>query len=404
MASALQRLIDSLGDRLGRSVAIDDPGIRLLAYSSHAGGFDSARLESIMRRRVSDAIVTYVHGLGLLESRDLVMVPARPDLGLDADRMVMPIRHEDKLLGFLWLLLTDGPVTDAHVRAVRQAGEQAALIMHREYLLGELSRGRQRELARDLLSDDSDLRADAAGRLIEEELVVAGYVTALMVTVTHTMDEPLAERDRLALAAGLDRGRRRLAPGNGIQLARPDHGILIVVHAGRPVPGDMEELAEAIREQVIAESGRARDECWIGIGEPRSALVSAYESYREARAATNVARVVRVLGPVVRYSRLGVYGLLAELPPNRLARSLHPGLRALLDHDGGNEGLVRTLETFLDNAGDVKRTSEHLRIHRASLYYRLRRIEEIAGIRLSSGDDRLAVHLALKVARLIELH
>ncbi|MEQ4726237.1 hypothetical protein [Nonomuraea sp. B19D2] len=39
----------------------------------------------------------------------------------------------------------------------------------------------------------------------------------------------------------------------------------------------------------------------------------------------------------------------------------------------------------------------------SSPYYRLRRIEEIAAVERSSGGDRLALHLGLKVARLIEL-
>ncbi|MEV1179242.1 helix-turn-helix domain-containing protein [Nonomuraea sp. NPDC049784] len=61
------------------------------------------------------------------------------------------------------------------------------------------------------------------------------------------------------------------------------------------------------------------------------------------------------------------------------------------------------METFLDNTGDIKRTAASLCIHRASLHYRLRRIEKIAAVELSSGDDRLALHVGLKVARLMEL-
>ncbi|WP_433428063.1 helix-turn-helix domain-containing protein [Nonomuraea sp. CA-141351] len=61
------------------------------------------------------------------------------------------------------------------------------------------------------------------------------------------------------------------------------------------------------------------------------------------------------------------------------------------------------VETFLDNAGDIKRTAASPCIHRASPHYRLRRIEKIAAVELPTGDDRLALHLGLKVARLIEL-
>ena len=62
--------------------------------------------------------------------------------------------------------------------------------------------------------------------------------------------------------------------------------------------------------------------------------------------------------------------------------------------------LVHTLETYLELAGDAKRAAEQLNLHRASLYYRLNRIEEVLGIDFKNGDDRLAVHLALKALRL----
>ncbi|TGD32103.1 PucR family transcriptional regulator [Brevibacterium sp. S22] len=103
------------------------------------------------------------------------------------------------------------------------------------------------------------------------------------------------------------------------------------------------------------------------------------------------------------HSALGIYGLLAEMPLDRLGANIPPGLRRLLDSaTTANDDQVRTLETYLDNAGEVKRTSEKLHIHRTSLYYRLKRIQETTGLSLSSGDDRLSLHLGLKIARLIE--
>ncbi len=75
------------------------------------------------------------------------------------------------------------------------------------------------------------------------------------------------------------------------------------------------------------------------------------------------------------------------------------GLRGLLD--GGHEQLVLTLETYLDHAGDVKSTAAELWLHRTSLYYRLRRIEEVAGVDLNRGEDRLLCHVALRLSRLL---
>ena len=59
-----------------------------------------------------------------------------------------------------------------------------------------------------------------------------------------------------------------------------------------------------------------------------------------------------------------------------------------------------TLEAYLDLAGDARATAEALSLHRATMYYRLNRIEEITGARLKTGDDRLALHLGLRLARL----
>ena len=61
---------------------------------------------------------------------------------------------------------------------------------------------------------------------------------------------------------------------------------------------------------------------------------------------------------------------------------------------------MQTLEAYLDNGCDTKFTAEALFLHRASLYYRLQRIEAITSTSLKSGADRLALHSGLKLARL----
>lgn len=96
-----------------------------------------------------------------------------------------------------------------------------------------------------------------------------------------------------------------------------------------------------------------------------------------------------------------MYRLLSRLSPGELAiDALPPGLAALLDADGCEE-LVTTLESYLDNGGAVKETAAKLYLHRGSLYHRLSRIEKIAGVDLTNGEDRLLLHLGLKAARLL---
>lgn len=400
MTSDLQGLVDSLGKRLDRSVAIDDPDIHLRAYTAHTGNIDDARIESIMQRQVSRDVVAHIHRSGAKEARDLFTIPAQPELGLTVSRVGMPIRHDNDLLGFLWLVESDGPVTDEQASAVRQAADRAALILHREYLIGELNRGRERELLRDLVADDANLHGTAATQLITDDLFASGPVTVMVLSIAREADQPLGEWDRLALAGSLDHGRQRRPPRFALQLERANHGILLTRCTMQKSSDEIDELAAMIHKRMTSESGRSAQECTIGIGQPRHKLSDAYHSYLEARRAANLAPIVGVLGPIVRYSDLGIYGLLAELPPERLRQNMHRGLQTLLNNVS-EDTLVTTLEVFLDNAGNVQQTATQLCVHRGTLYNRLHRIEEIAGVALSNGDDRLALHLGLKLARTI---
>ena len=139
-----------------------------------------------------------------------------------------------------------------------------------------------------------------------------------------------------------------------------------------------------------------------GIGDP-AVLADARVSYRQARQAARVAATIPPTGPAARWQDLGVFRTLAQLPTGaEAAASLDPRLSALLDQ--ADDSVLTTLETYLDLAGDAKASAERLRLHRGTLYYRLQKAEQIAGISLRSGNDRLALHLGFKLARLIGLY
>ena len=95
------------------------------------------------------------------------------------------------------------------------------------------------------------------------------------------------------------------------------------------------------------------------------------------------------------WAAIGPYRLLTALP----ADAAHdPAVRALLDP--AHAELARTAEVFLDCAGQAGRTAAALGIHRQTLYYRLSRVEQLTGLDLDDGEDRLLLHMALKAARL----
>lgn len=131
----------------------------------------------------------------------------------------------------------------------------------------------------------------------------------------------------------------------------------------------------------------------IGVGGARERLEDAHEAVGEAQAAAALAPVFSTR--LVRWDRLGAYQLLLPLA----GAAVPAPLRRLLDHADADP-LAATLETYLDRAGDARAAAEALFIHRTTLYHRLRRIEAITGLSLRDGDDRLVLHIGLRIRRL----
>lgn len=401
MATTLQQLVESLARRLGRSVAIDNDRVQLLAYSPHQGEVDPARAGSILRRAVPKAIVDHVYASGAGEADGIFTVSERKDLGLEDRRIGHPIIHQEKHLGFLWLLSSDGPLLPEQHETVRRAAADAGLLMHREYLQAGLESDRERELLGQLVGEVEELRETAADDIVVEGLFTTGTFAAVVAEIERPGHQT-TDADRLALASGLTAVRSQRQGQHVMTLQRRDHAVLIVAEPLRPTAReDFVTLGKSLRDAILAMS--SAEDCWVGIGRPQRDLKQARRSYEEALRAAEVSRQVRIVGPVTPVESLGVFELLSYVPEEVLQSVLHPGLRDLLEQQSPSDSFVQTLQVLLDNAGDVKTASEQLFVHRTSLYYRLRRIQELTGLDLSSGDDVLAAQLGLRIARQLGL-
>ncbi|MFC5701091.1 PucR family transcriptional regulator [Cohnella faecalis] len=125
-------------------------------------------------------------------------------------------------------------------------------------------------------------------------------------------------------------------------------------------------------------------------------------SWMQAKRTRQVAEVCGLSGDTVTYDRLGVYSLLYLIPMGEereqfLRRFAFPLQQA--DRKGGGR-LVETLEMFFRCNGNIKLTSERLYAHYNTIVYRLEKIESILGVTLDDPEDRLQLHLALKLGQI----
>ncbi|WP_320668680.1 helix-turn-helix domain-containing protein [Patulibacter defluvii] len=402
LGTRLQEIADTVAEELRRPVAIDDRHLRLIVHTPHGDDVDRIRLDSILKRPLPADVIAWVEARGIHQAAGAVRVPPNPELGMDA-RICAPIRGGGHLLGYLWLIDRDQDATDGELRRLEAMADDAGVVLYRGLLLRDLDRSRERELLRDILAEDEGVRRQAVQQLVEDEVVERDGPIVVLVAETAAAPGAAGGSARgAALDTAIHRVRRHLTPKRALHLVRPGHVLLVVSANETSVRRNgISGLAAQVREEVTRTVDPAELPVRVAIGSRVEGLADARRSYDQAQRAARVASLIRArFGDVVAWDDLGIYRMLAELPLGDLDQlALHPGLRTLLARPQ-THFLVHTLERYLDRAGDAAATAADLFVHRTTLYHRLRRIEEIGGLDLADGEQRLELHLGLKIARL----
>jgi hypothetical protein len=396
----VQALVEQLSADLDRSVLVDDASLRLLAYSPALGSDDEVRKTAILTRETPRAIRDLHFAQGIAGATEPVRTAPRPDFGLES-RVCVPIRCQGALFGYLWLIDADESLSGDDCAAAERTAAEIGTAMYRRDELEKPQRELEVRLLEELLGEDAAARDAAAHELATGDLLVAGTaVGVLTVRRTGDPDAEMGAADRARLGQALDQFRRTLPRRHALSTVHADHGVVVAALTER---AGIDELARRAQDVLDAAFAHERPAV-IGYSEPCEHLRDAHRAHEHAGLALRVAVALPERGSPAGWEGLGAYRLLARAAGTPHAGELiHPGLPKLFALQS-KESLVQTLEAYLDNGCDTKLTAEALFLHRASLYYRLQRIEAITSTSLKSGADRLALHSGLKLARLVGTH
>ncbi|MEX0984820.1 MAG: PucR family transcriptional regulator ligand-binding domain-containing protein [Actinomycetota bacterium] len=184
-------------------------------------------------------------------------------------------------------------------------------------------------------------------------------------------------------------------------LSREEGGFLVSAHAdvvhlllaAEPAP-DLESLAKQIGQKadlsLRAGSGSA------------VALEEVGRSLREARYALQVCRLED--WPHAGFADLGTYRLLLSMAEPDALRAFADALLAPLDtYDREQHGdLLGSLQAFLQHNARWEAAAAALFVHRHTLRYRIRKVEELTGRDLTNSFDRMEFWLALRARDLLD--
>ncbi|MFE0100965.1 PucR family transcriptional regulator [Streptomyces sp. NPDC059009] len=202
--------------------------------------------------------------------------------------------------------------------------------------------------------------------------------------------DPLAALADVVEAAAARAGESLLVVPYGERL------VLLVVDAGTAARAVVEyaQALEAARASVPEQAAGDDAELIMGLSAP-SGPIAAATAYKQAVQALSVAR--RRGRALVEHEELAAGSVLPLLADDAVRAFADGLLRALHEHDATGRGdLVASLRAWLSRHGQWDAAAADLGVHRHTLRYRMRRVEEILGRSLDDPDVRMELWLALK--------
>ncbi|MEU6666191.1 helix-turn-helix domain-containing protein [Streptomyces sp. NPDC046727] len=374
-------LADAIATATGGATAVEDPRQRILAYSTVAGQpVDEDRRQGILGRQVPASAENTEQYRRLFAADRPVRLPALTDAGLP--RLAMPVRAGGETLGSVWVIDGGALAPDAE-DTLAQGASTAALLLLRARAARELARHRGSDLLRRLLDGTAPDPATAAARLgVDGPARVAAFVLDSAAGVPDTERTALRLLDVVRLQCEARYGRHACVLLDG------------VVYAVLQGPG---ERHRRLAEDIVARAGQAlRVPVRAALGE----VVPGADELADSRAdADLVLRVLDAELPVaaVEEVRARVTLLrLTEVMGER--RELSAGAwRRVLAYDAGHgTEYARTLVCWFDAGCDMAGAARLLAVHPNTCRYRLRQLQQHAGIDLDDPDERLVLWLQLR--------
>lgn len=380
--ASLDDLAKSLGTLIGRSVTFEDPDGKLLAHWSASNGHDSVRTATLETEQTPHEMMRALERSGLMRriraSDKPLRIPAMSELGAAA-RVVCPIRVGSELLGLVWILEGDTPLSELDHRAAEHAALVAAIHIAHQRELSSV------ETRLGYASFLSLLESDAAAKPVAEERVrllgfdPKGRYRVGIVVVPEELPlgrEGVLRRDRVAA-----RVRDALKHIGVEQLVT-----VTLNHVPFLLPD--EKPADPIRAAL----GDANMP--IVFGRVHAGAEGVRRSYREALSLLSY----RHRGPTSYYEDLLVPRVIMGDASAR-ETFLDDFFAPLRKRKGGSQ-LAQALLALARSGFRFGQTAETLGIHPNTLRYRLERATQSLGLDLDDADVRFRLQLA---SRLLDL-
>ncbi|MBO8127170.1 MAG: helix-turn-helix domain-containing protein [Firmicutes bacterium] len=410
----LRAIAQKLSDALGTPVIIEDAGWERITVRMPYRITSIISCETLVQQ-LTGAFVSYYKRAGflneLIKGRRVIW-EGIPQKGVKA-RVIAPIFVDKELQGYISVLSLEGLPNELQIMACEQAAIVAALEISKERAVEQTRFRMERDVLQEVVSNSLE-----SPQLVMKQLSMLGWdLDRTVVVLSFELDSlentmfsgSALEPEKLdTLKQNIVRRVKTVVmqtDAKAVVSFLSDSDLTVIANPATEAVPDKEDI-----QRFISEIRRVLDELVpdvevrIGVGGISRKVDDIAKSYSQARQALRVGAVMMSKEEVHFYEDLGLYKLLFELADTKeLQEFCLENIAPLLEYDRKNKAdFLRTLERYLETNGSVRETAEDLFIHRNTLNYRLRRIEEILGQDLSDSETRLKLLLALRIRRITQ--
>ncbi|MFI1973135.1 PucR family transcriptional regulator [Streptomyces cinnamoneus] len=321
--------------------------------------------------------------------------PASAVVGADAegeggDRVELQTLGSGRRARGVLAVGTDAPLGTAERYAMHSAVALLTLTTERSRTLLDAEQRLAAAVLRMLLAGEPDHARAVAGELYGG--LLDGPFRILVAEAAEGQGDADAVLGALADAVETAASRAAepvlaVAEGDRIVVLAPDGGAAVAACAAYA------HAAEA-RRGTAPEQPVPAPQAALGLSAP-AGPTAAGAAFHQAEQALSVAR--RRGRVLVEHEELAAGSVLPLLADDAVRAFADGMLRALYQHDATGRGdLVASLRAWLARHGQWDAAAADLGVHRHTLRYRMRRVEEILGRSLDDPDVRMELWLALK--------
>ncbi|EEM06681.1 transcriptional regulator, PucR [Bacillus pseudomycoides] len=393
----MEEFADIISEILQCPITVEDVNHRLLAYSTHDERTDSARIATIMGRRVPEKVINNLWKEGviptLLKSREPIHVKKIDNIGL-GDRVAISIWNKEDVLGFIWALEIKRSLTEQDYALMKKSAEAVKSKLLQLQTRKNKKDERSQEFFWKLLTNHIQTNEE----IIEDFQVLHITPASLFnVVVFHFEQEITSEKEKQIsyllktsehlkiLLYTIDRNKLILLTSLD-NLSQPSHEINNFV----------ERFVNTMEKRYEIKS----------IKPAFSSVYSDYQKISKAYKETLIVLSIKEKFPsdtanIHGYQNMGIYQLIDLLLEQRKQEEYeNQALQKLHKYDCKyNSNLVETLEIFLNNDSNTSEVAKILNIHVNTLSYRLKRICEISEIDLKDPNQKMVLYLDLKLQK-----